>query len=67
MVSPGGGMSWYLRWYVVWPDGHGMVYGMMARRASHSILYGLVMHSMVYGIAWRAWHGIRFGIKGMAW
>ena len=60
-------MAWYMLWYVVWPDGHGMVYGMMAWRAWHSILYSLAMHGMVYGIAWWAWHGIRFGIVVMAW
>ena len=24
-------------------------------------------HDMVYGMAWRAWHGIWYGLPGMAW
>ena len=56
--------------FVVWPDGHGMVYG-MAWRAWHSIWYGLKMHGiawfmvwpcgprMLYSMAWRASHGIK--------
>ena len=36
------GIPWYMAWHV----GHGVVYDMSGG------------HSMVYGIAWRAWHGI---------
>ena len=73
MVRPGG----HRLWYMVWPGGIGMLYGMIWR-TYHGIWYGLAGmawymacsdgHSMVYGMAWRAWHGmymIRPGGHGM--
>ena len=40
---------------MVWPDGHGMVYG-MALRAWHGVWYGITVkpcrHGMVYGNSW---------------
>ena len=46
-----------MAWYVVWPDGHCMVYG-MAWRAWHE-----------KGMTWRAWHSIWYGLTthGIAW
>ena len=50
-----------MAWYVVWPDGHGMVYGMvwwawhekdMAWQAWHSIRYGLMMHGIAWCMVW---------------
>ena len=50
---------WYglagLGWYNAWPG-----------NAWHGIWNGLA-DGMVYGMAWRAWHGIRYVIVGMAW
>ena len=45
MVWPGGhGMIYGMAWYMLWPGEHHMVYG-MAWRTSHGIWYGLVRHS----------------------
>ena len=46
-----------MAWYVVWPDGHDMVYG-LALRALHGIWYGLV------GMTW---YVVCFDGHGMAW
>ena len=63
---------------MVWPCGHGMVYG-MACRAWHGIWYGLARycmvydiaggHDMVYGMAWRvmAWYIVWPGRHGMVY
>ena len=61
-------------WYMVWPVGHGMAYGMawrawhgtvgiewyMVRPGNHRIWYMVWPggHGMLYGIVWRAYHGI---------
>ena len=65
-----------MAWYMVWPGGHGMVYG-MAWRAWQDRWYGLAdmswymvwpgRHGIVYDMAWRAWHGIWYGLAGKAW
>ena len=57
---------WYglegMTWYVVCPDGHGMVYG-MAWRAWHGKRYG-----MGKGIAWeKVWSGGHGIVYGMTW
>ena len=78
---------WYglvgIAWYMVWPGGQRMVYG-MACWAQHDIWYGLVTmawymlwpgwHHMVYGMAWRTSQGICYGLaryvmawRGMSW
>ena len=61
---------------MVWPGGHGVVYGMVLR-APHGIWYGLAGLAwyivwfgglrMVYSMAWRALHGISCGLTGIAW
>ena len=53
------GMVYGMAWYMVWPEGHVMVYGMDSR-AWHDIKYDLAgmpsvwydLADMVYGMAW---------------
>ena len=62
-------------WYMVWPGGHDMVYGMVCR-AWHGTRYGLKDmagymvwpggHDMVYCMAWQTWHCIWYALAGMA-
>ena len=40
-------------WYMVWPGVHGIVHGWSDG------------HGMVYVTAWRAWHGMRFGLAAI--
>ena len=47
--------------YIVWPGGHGMVFGMVWR----GIWYYLGRHGMIYGMAWWAWHGICYDLTGI--
>ena len=61
---------------MIWPDGHGMVYG-LAWRARTCVWYSLVGaagymvwpggHGMVYAMAWRAPHGMWYDLADMAW
>ena len=44
---------------MIWPDRHGMIYGMAA--VAWYILWPGVLH-MVYGMAWRTSHGIWYGL-----
>ena len=48
-----------MEWYMIWPDGHGMVYNMTLQAwlgAWFGLWYSLVDKKMVYGNAWRALH-----------
>ena len=66
-----------MSWYMVKPNGHGMVYG-MALRAWHGAWYGIwyslvdmarYMVSVVgvaFGLAVRVWHGIWYGLQCLA-
>ena len=67
-------------WYMVWPDRHGMDYG-MALRAWHGAWYGIwyslvdmawymVMvggHGIWYGLSDMAWYMVWFGVPGMVY
>ena len=63
-----------MAWYMVWPDGHGMLYG-MTWMACHGLWYDLAgmqsiwydLAGMVYGMAWCAWLGIWYGLAGIVW
>ena len=46
------------KWCMVWPSGHGMIYGMA--RAWYMLWPG--GHHMVYVMAWRTSHGIWYGL-----
>ena len=53
-------------WYMVWPGGHDMVYG-MACRAWHGIWYGLegmagYMAGMTLYMVWPGGHGMIYGM-----
>ena len=68
---------------MVWTGGHGLVYGMawlangiawqvmawfMVCPGVHGIVYGMAdRHGMLYVLAWRAWHGIWYGLAGITW
>ena len=49
---------------MVWPCGHGMVYG-MACRGWHGIWYGLARYCMVYDIA--GGHDMVYGEADVSW
>ena len=60
---------------MVWPGRHGMLYVMVSGQTMVYSQVGIAWymtwsggHSMVYGMAWRAWHDIRYGmLYGMTW
>ena len=55
-----------MAWYMLWPGGHDMVYGMVCR-AWHGILYGL--EGIAVYMVWPGGHGMVYGItwRGMGW
>ena len=59
-----------MAWYLVWPGRawHGIQYYL----GRHGMIYGMYVvwpggNNMVYSMAWWAWHGIFYGLTGMAW
>ena len=44
-----------------------MLQGMVWRGIAWYMAWQCMAYGLVYGIAWRAWHGIGYGIVGMAW
>ena len=57
-----------MAWYMVWPDGHGMVYGMVYK---HGMGHGVVLWYSLVDMAWYmvtvCGHVIWYGLSGMAW
>ena len=43
-----------MAWYMIWPG-----------RAWRGLWYYLGRHGAIYGMAWRAWHGICYGLTGI--
>ena len=59
---------WYglagMTWYMVWPTGHGMVFGMAwEAMAWYMVLPGYTWYDIWYGLG--PWHGICYGMTGI--